>query len=164
MRCCRRYVLAVAWRGLVLAAAAVGPWPECVVAACLCLCCGLSGEPFQSDAFAITGGDLTVVTQCMIKLSPRSLNHWHSNSRGRLSILLQSRRRPFTVIPMFYNRLQWNGQLGVPRPSHFGVLFLRRCLITLCTQLRVAGSPATATFLCSLHRCLTESIYVARHQ
>ena len=43
MRCCCRYVLAVAWRGLVptaAAAAAVGPWPECVATVCLCLCRG----------------------------------------------------------------------------------------------------------------------------
>ena len=60
----------------MLAATAVDPWPECVVAACLCLCCGPSGEPFQSDAFAITGGDLTVVTRCMIELSLTLEQSW----------------------------------------------------------------------------------------
>jgi len=78
-------------------------------------------------------------------------------SRGRLIVLLQSRRRPFTVLPTSLHPTSWHGQQGMPRPSDFGIVFLRRRLIMHTALCSWSTLPLNSFILCSLHRHFNES-------
>ena len=81
--------------------------------------------------------------------------------RGRLIVLLQSRRRPFIVISMSLQPTSMAGPVRHATPSDFGVVFRQRRLIIHTALCSWGSLPLNSFVLRSLHRHFNESTVVS---